>query len=289
MIYSPAILSLDTVMESAFTVTMCIDHVLCTIFLRHIRKTAAFFQNVGRRIVQEHDIFPVSIRLCKLEGFSQTLKLTFDQFLCMDLCFFIPTHDPAAEEEDLRKLAVRYVKRFIDAAGELECGRVLVTAGCGYYDHPADEAFRRSRDSLHEICLYAESRGVTMLLETLTPPSSNVLNTPEQQREMIKSMPEGSMFPILDLGQMAFMKQDLSRYLEHGEMLRHVHLHDTGAAVHMALGDGKAPILSILETLENAGYRHMYSFECNDPRYRADPAACDRQNLRWLEEHGVIE
>ena len=41
--------------------------------------------------------------------------------------------------------------------------------------------------------------------------------------------------------------------------------------------------------LENAGYRHMYSFECNDPRYRADPAACDRRNVRWLEEHGVIE
>ncbi len=233
--------------------------------------------------------YPEAMTASRLSAFGREIRRRGLKAVCITPELLGYPFNPAAEEEDLRKLAVRYVKRFIDAAGELECGRVLVTAGCGYYDHPADEAFRRSRDSLHEICLYAESRGVTMLLETLTPPSSNVLNTPEQQREMIKSMPEGSMFPILDLGQMAFMKQDLSRYLAHGEMLRHVHLHDTGAAVHMALGDGKAPILSILETLENAGYRHMYSFECNDPRYRADPAACDRQNLRWLEEHGVIE
>ena len=44
----------------------------------------------------------------------------------------------------------------------------------------------------------------------------------------------------------------------------------------------------ILDTLEKAGYRHLYSFECNDPRYRKDPAAADRQNVRWLEEQGII-
>ena len=233
--------------------------------------------------------YPEVMTATRLSAFGREIRRRGLKVICITPELLGYPFNPAAEDEDLRKLAVSYVKRYIDAAGELDCGNVLVTAGCGYYDHSAGEAFRRSRESLHEICLYAKSRDVTMLLETLTPPSSNVLNTPEQQREMIKSMPEGSMFPILDLGQMAFMKQELSRYLAHGGNLRHVHLHDTGAAVHMALGDGNAPLLSILAALENAGYRHMYSFECNDPRYRADPAACDRRNVRWLEEHGVIE
>ena len=56
----------------------------------------------------------------------------------------------------------------------------------------------------------------------------------------------------------------------------------------MALGEGRAPLLYVLETLEKAGYRHLYSFECNDPWYRKDPAAADRQNVRWLEEQGII-
>lgn len=232
--------------------------------------------------------YPEAMTYAELSAFGRKIRNRGLKVVCITPELLGYPFNPAAEEEGVRKAAVRYVKRYIEAAGELDCPSVLVTAGSGYYDHPAEDAFRRSRESLYEICVFAQQRGITMLLETLTPPSSNVLNTPEQQREIAGSMPENSMFPILDLGQMAFMEQDLGRYLAHGDALRHVHLHDTGDAVHMALGEGRAPLLSILETLEKAGYRHLYSFECNDPRYRKDPAAADRQNVRWLEEQGII-
>ena len=209
--------------------------------------------------------YPEAMTYAELSAFGRKIRNRGLKVVCITPELLGYPFNPAAEEEGIRKAAVRYVKRYIEAAGELDCPSVLVTAGSGYYDHPAEDAFRRSRESLYEICVFAQQRGITMLLETLTPPSSNVLNTPEQQREMAGS-----------------------RYLAHGDALRHVHLHDTGDAVHMALGEGRAPLLSILETLEKAGYRHLYSFECNDPRYRKDPAAADRQNVRWLEEQGII-
>ena len=40
--------------------------------------------------------------------------------------------------------------------------------------------------------------------------------------------------------------------------------------------------------LEEAGYRGMYAFECNDAAYRQDPRRADRQNVAWLESHNIL-
>ena len=130
--------------------------------------------------------------------------------------------------------------------------------------------------------------GILLVLETLTPLSSNVLNTPEQQREMISHMAPGSMKPMLDIGQMVYMEQDLERYLAHGKELAHVHLHDSHPAIHMALGDGDLPICEYLSALEASGYRGMYALEQNDPIYRKDPRRADVQSITWLMEQGVF-
>lgn len=95
MIGTPAILPVDTVMEPAFAVAVRIDHLFRAVFLCHIRKTTSLFQDAGRRIVQEHDIFPVSIRLRKLKGSPQPGKLAVHQLFSMLLCRFIPACDPA--------------------------------------------------------------------------------------------------------------------------------------------------------------------------------------------------
>ena len=195
----------------------------------------------------------------------------------------------AAEEPELRAHSVRNFKRAIEAAQALECAHILTTAGCGYYNHSAADAWERSRESLAELEAYAKPRGVELWLETLTPMSSNVLNTPAQQREMIAQLPLGNTRPILDIGQMAYMEQSLDDYLAHGPSLAHVHLHDSHPGIHIALGDGDLPIADYLTRLEEAGYQGRYAFECNDARYRFDPAACDRQNMAWLESHGLVE
>ena len=194
----------------------------------------------------------------------------------------------AAEDERIREYSIRNFERAFYAAEMLECKKVLVSAGCGYFNRPAEEAWKRSEESLYRLSEKAQSMGILLVLETLTPLSSNVLNTPEQQREMISHMAPGSMKPMLDIGQMVYMEQDLERYLAHGKELAHVHLHDSHPAIHMALGDGDLPICEYLSDLEASGYRGMYALEQNDPIYRKDPRRADVQSIIWLMEHGVF-
>ena len=194
----------------------------------------------------------------------------------------------AAEDEALRRHSIQNFRRAIQAARELECPMVLVTAGCGYYNRPVSEAWERAADSLGQIAAYGLDQGVRLVLETLTPISSNVLNTPEQQRDMLARLPQGSACGMVDIGQMAYMGHDLSRYLALGPLLGYVHLHDSHPAIHMALGDGDLPLTDYLARIEAAGYTGMYGMEFNDIRYRQDPRSADRQSLAWLEDHHIF-
>lgn len=122
----------------------------------------------------------------------------------------------------------------------MNCPKVLVSAGCGYFNKPVEDAWKRSEESLHRLSEKAQKMGILLVLETLTPLSSNVLNTPEQQKEMISLMPSGSMKPMLDIGQMVYMDQKIERYLAHGAELSHIHLHDSHPAVHILWGWGSS-------------------------------------------------
>ena len=65
---------------------------------------------------------------------------------------------------------MRYpLEYFLDTAVELESPLVLVTAGCGYFNRPAAEAWERAADSLERLAGYGLEHGVKLVLETLTP------------------------------------------------------------------------------------------------------------------------
>lgn len=194
----------------------------------------------------------------------------------------------AAEDAALRKESIAHTMRAIDSAGSLSCENVLVTGGRGYYDKPKEEAWERSKDSLTQLASYASARGVRLLLETLTPASSNVINTPDDQRRMISEIPYENIGAVMDIGQMVVMKQPFAAYLEPSRLPAQVHLHDSHPAVHMALGEGDLPLTDILAQLEQAGYTGKYTIESNDTRYRLDPRASDEQSVRWLAEHRMI-
>jgi protein FrlC len=195
----------------------------------------------------------------------------------------------ASQDEKLLSISLEYFKGCLDLACGLEAPYMLVTAGCGYFDEPRQAAWERSCASITIIAEYAAERGVSLLYETLTPPSSNILNTPQQMAETLSCLP-GNIGAIADLGQIAYMKQNLSDYVDLlGEKLKHVHVHDFGEAIHMALGEGVLPVAEQIAYLEERGYKGLYSFEINDVRYRENPALSDEKSLKWLKDHGVVD
>lgn len=195
----------------------------------------------------------------------------------------------AAEDEKIREYSIRNFERAFYAAEILNCPKVLVSLDAVISTNQWRMRGSGAKMSLYRLSEKAQKMGILLVLETLTPLSSNVLNTPEQQKEMISLMPSGSMKPMLDIGQMVYMDQKIERYLAHGAELSHIHLHDSHPAVHMALGDGDLPICEYLDILESAGYKGMYALEQNDPRYRSNPRQADIQSIRWLKKHGIFD
>ena len=66
-VQDPIIFSLDTVMESGFSVAVRIDHLFGPILFSNLCKRALILQNVCRRIVQEHQILSISTLVVKVE------------------------------------------------------------------------------------------------------------------------------------------------------------------------------------------------------------------------------
>lgn len=194
----------------------------------------------------------------------------------------------AFADETLRRRSIDHFKACVDLACDLEAPNMLVSAGCGYFNEAHETVWARSLASMQELAQYAGQRGVNLLYETLTPLSSNILNTPQQLKEMLAQLPD-TVGAIADFGQIAHMNLQLSDFVSLlGDRLRHVHLHDYGDAIHMALGDGRLPIAEQMAYLEESGYGGLYSFEINDVRYRMDPARSDEQSTAWLREHNLM-
>ena len=195
----------------------------------------------------------------------------------------------AGDDAPLRRRSIDYYKNGIELAAALQSPYLLLTAGSGYYDQPPEAAWERSVDSIGQLALFAGARGVRLLLETLTPGSSNIVNTPAQVRRMMDALPRGAVFGMLDIGQMTVMGQSVAEYgMALGDKLAHVHLHDTGAACHMALGEGELALEKIIGQILTWGYEGIFSLECNDARYRKNPRAADEKNAAWLRQAGFL-
>ena len=63
---------------------------------------------------------------------------------------------------------------------------MLLTPGWGYLDEPKAETWKRSAEAIGEIAEQAEREGVTILLEHLTPASSNLINCAEDLNRMCR-------------------------------------------------------------------------------------------------------
>lgn len=82
-------------MEAFFAMAMGIEDLGYIVSGGESGKGRVFFQNVGRRIVQEQDETFIAVGLCLFEVSDQTLFLPFDEFFGMPLLVLIVADDPA--------------------------------------------------------------------------------------------------------------------------------------------------------------------------------------------------
>lgn len=189
----------------------------------------------------------------------------------------------ASREEDVRKRSIELHKKTLEHAALLESPLMLLTPGCGYYDELREDAWKRSADSIAQIVRHAETVGVTIALEHLSPASSNLINSAADLQRMLQDVNLPRLKAMFDVGQVNILGEDVPTYFDLlGDDIVHIHFVDGTPGGHLALGDGDIDLQAALDAIANTGYTGHISLEIADRRYFSNPQLADEQSLKWL-------
>ena len=188
-------------------------------------------------------------------------------------------------EDNSRQRSILMAKKCIDTAEKLGVPKMLISPGFGYWNQPHEVRWHLCREALLELSKYAQIHNVILMIEPLTPFSSNVINTSDQAAKMIEEVDSPSLRGMLDIGVMNYMGESISSYFSNlGNSLEHIHFTD-GPGMHVALGDGSFPMLKYYKQINQIGYRGYLSFEINDKRYFENPDAATSKNALWVKKN----
>jgi protein FrlC len=186
-------------------------------------------------------------------------------------------------DETTRQSSIRYYQRAIDTAEYLGCQYVQISTGFGYFDLPADEAWRNCQESLGILSSYCERKGVTLLLEELKTTTTNVLITSSDLQKMIDEVGSSALLAMLDTDQMTYAGESIDDYFDRlGDSLTYIHFNDRG---HTVPGDADFPMKDYYRQIVNHNYNGACSFEICDRRYFRDPDKATDRLVDWLMEN----
>lgn len=191
----------------------------------------------------------------------------------------------ACEDATIRSRSIGSFERCVDIAAMLEAPMVLVTAGRGYEDGSAQDAFVRAAEALRGLAEYAAARGVTLVLEWLTVHRSNVVNSCESLRRMLDEVKHPALKGMLDICGVARTGADMSGCLRQlGADMAHFHLTDFSPHGRFVPGDGELPIPKYIRALDDFGYTGALAFEVINPIYEFAPHECTRRCMAYMRE-----
>lgn len=192
----------------------------------------------------------------------------------------------ASPDKEIRKKSIEYAIHNVDIAAHLETPIMLLSPGWGFLDVPYSDSLSWSVDSLRSVADYAMQKGIKLVLEHLTPQSSNLLTNAPAVQTLLKQIDNPNVGLVLDLGQMSVFGETIADYTDPmGDKLFHVHIMDGAPAGHLAFGDGVLPVEAYWHELVSWGYDGTFTLEINDCRYSERPhqalEKCIKAMLQW--------
>lgn len=186
-------------------------------------------------------------------------------------------------EKKVRANTINYMKSACEEASILGCNKVFVNTGCGLRDIPIIESWKNCVNSYKEICDYAKTLNVNIVLEQLQPYESNLVTDLKSCMEMKKDVNRDNFKICLDLVAMEVANENIKDYFNvFGKDIVHIHLADRN---HEILGEQDYPIESYLNFLEKVNFNEFVSLEINDSIYWEDPHKALYNSIKWLNEH----
>ncbi|MFM2488559.1 sugar phosphate isomerase/epimerase family protein [Enterococcus avium] len=169
-----------------------------------------------------------------------------------------------------------YFEKVIDLASIVESKLVLITPGWNYYDETPEEARSRSVRMLRELCEYAETKGVTLALESIWNKSSLIGDTISKINEIKERVNMNNLKLAIDLGAINSAGESVNEWFDSfGEDIVHCHFVDGTPVGHMPWGLGNLDMKEILQTFSENGYEGGFSMEYVDSRSFINPGKWD--------------
>jgi protein FrlC len=185
----------------------------------------------------------------------------------------------AAEEEDIRTRSLSYYTKALHMASELGVSTMQIVSGWGYFNKPAEEAWKRSRASLERLLVTAEQVNVRLTLEPLLPDETNLVNDLRTARRMLEEIRSPYLGINADTVPMAAAGDTLPEYFRTlGSRLTHVHLCD-GPEGHVAWGDGSLPLHTYVRQLADQEYGGYLGLELCEPYCLREPERVLKQSI----------
>jgi sugar phosphate isomerase/epimerase len=140
------------------------------------------------------------------------------------------------------------------------------------------EASKRLEDGLAALAPIAHARGVTVLLEPLSPGNSDVINTIEDAAAVVERVSNPGLSTMLDTHNTTAEKVPAAELLaKYFRVIRHVHVTEANGR-HP--GTGNFDFTSVLRALERLNYKHWVSVEVFD--FKVDGDVIAREAMQAL-------
>lgn len=172
-----------------------------------------------------------------------------------------------------RQDTLDYFKKAVEACGQMEVPRMLITADHPGYETDAGEAYRCFVENLRELGGEAERRGVILVLESLTPMESPVITTADHLVKAIRDIGLDNIEVMLDVVPPHIAYEPYSSYFTKlAGRMHYIHLcnNDDRTDAHLRLDGGSLPIADMLRLFRQYdfdGYvtMELYSEGFSDP------------------------
>lgn len=192
----------------------------------------------------------------------------------------------AAADPELYRRSFDYFKKGLDAGEELGCRLMAVHSGRGNLDEDRGEAWKRGRDMLARLAVYAQTKGITLAMEALRPDETNLATTVGDVKRMVDEIHHPNFKAMIDTCPMGVAGESLQQWFDAlGSDIVHMHFIDGTPYGHLIWGDGKHDLQAWLETLRRNGYQGLLSQEITAAAYYREPAEADIRNFRRFEPY----
>ena len=191
-----------------------------------------------------------------------------------------------AREEYIRKRSMLYFEKAINAAEILDTGAVLVTPGDSYRNESPEYAYDYTVKNIRILAEKAKEKNLKLYLEHLTKETTAVAITAKELWKLKCDIGMDNVLCMMDTDMASRYSETAEDYIrETHNQLGHVHLVDGMPSGHLAPGDGRLPLFTFLDSLDQAGYQGHLTLEISNDKYYLNPNAAIKKSIKWFENY----